>query len=77
MCNPNFVLRFQLQILSSLFQEEKVYVQHRIKEDGAVIWDLIQNQEAWIFVAGSVNFEYSFYTIVHIAYPVNSLMAYN
>ncbi|XP_078604811.1 NADPH-dependent diflavin oxidoreductase 1-like isoform X1 [Branchiostoma floridae x Branchiostoma japonicum] len=34
-------------------QEEKVYVQQRIKENGAVIWDLIHNQEAWIFVAGN------------------------
>ncbi|XP_064630444.1 NADPH-dependent diflavin oxidoreductase 1-like [Lineus longissimus] len=34
-------------------QEEKIYVQDRILEQAGLIWDLIENQKAWFFVAGN------------------------
>ncbi|PRD20330.1 UNVERIFIED_CONTAM: NADPH-dependent diflavin oxidoreductase 1 [Trichonephila clavipes] len=34
-------------------QEDKIYVQHRIAENGPLMWDLIQNKKASIYVAGN------------------------
>ncbi|XP_012708989.2 NADPH-dependent diflavin oxidoreductase 1 [Fundulus heteroclitus] len=34
-------------------QEEKVYVQHRVKENAALLWDLIANQNACFYIAGN------------------------
>ncbi|GFQ75650.1 NADPH-dependent diflavin oxidoreductase 1 [Trichonephila clavata] len=34
-------------------QEDKLYVQHRIAENGPLMWDLIQNKKASIYVAGN------------------------
>ncbi|XP_072908245.1 NADPH-dependent diflavin oxidoreductase 1 [Hemitrygon akajei] len=34
-------------------QDHKIYVQHRIKENGAVIWDLIGNKKAYFYIAGN------------------------
>ncbi|KAK3088044.1 hypothetical protein FSP39_013874 [Pinctada imbricata] len=34
-------------------QEDKVYVQHKIKENGAYVWDMINNYQAWFYVAGN------------------------
>ncbi|XP_078498271.1 NADPH-dependent diflavin oxidoreductase 1 [Lissotriton helveticus] len=34
-------------------QEDKVYVQHRIGENGALLWDLISNKHAHIYIAGN------------------------
>ncbi|XP_051893235.1 NADPH-dependent diflavin oxidoreductase 1 isoform X2 [Pristis pectinata] len=34
-------------------QDHKIYVQHRIKENGAVVWDLIQNKKAYFYIAGN------------------------
>nr|XP_033817301.1 NADPH-dependent diflavin oxidoreductase 1 isoform X2 [Geotrypetes seraphini]XP_033817302.1 NADPH-dependent diflavin oxidoreductase 1 isoform X2 [Geotrypetes seraphini] len=34
-------------------QEDKVYVQHRIIENGHLVWDLINNGRAWIYLAGN------------------------
>ena len=33
-------------------QEDKVYVQHRIVEQGALVWDLLHNHQAAFYVAG-------------------------
>ncbi|KAM4532222.1 NADPH-dependent diflavin oxidoreductase 1 [Fundulus diaphanus] len=34
-------------------QEEKVYVQHRVRENAAFLWDLIANQNACFYIAGN------------------------
>uniref|UniRef100_A0A3Q2QA66 NADPH-dependent diflavin oxidoreductase 1 n=1 Tax=Fundulus heteroclitus TaxID=8078 RepID=A0A3Q2QA66_FUNHE len=34
-------------------QEEKVYVQHRVRENAALLWDLIANQNACFYIAGN------------------------
>ncbi|KAM9323499.1 NADPH-dependent diflavin oxidoreductase 1 isoform 2-T2 [Pholidichthys leucotaenia] len=33
-------------------QEEKVYVQHRVKENGKLLWDLITDKNACFYIAG-------------------------
>lgn len=34
-------------------QEEKVYVQHRVRENGELLWDLIANKNACFYIAGN------------------------
>ncbi|XP_072096676.1 NADPH-dependent diflavin oxidoreductase 1 isoform X2 [Mobula birostris] len=34
-------------------QDHKIYVQHRIKENGAVVWDLIGSKKAYFYIAGT------------------------
>ncbi|TKS84077.1 NADPH-dependent diflavin oxidoreductase 1 [Collichthys lucidus] len=34
-------------------QEEKVYVQHRVKENAELLWDLIANKRACFYIAGN------------------------
>ncbi|XP_072096678.1 NADPH-dependent diflavin oxidoreductase 1 isoform X3 [Mobula birostris] len=34
-------------------QDHKIYVQHRIKENGAVVWDLIGSKKAYFYIAGN------------------------
>ncbi|KAM4527105.1 NADPH-dependent diflavin oxidoreductase 1 [Odontesthes bonariensis] len=34
-------------------QEEKVYVQHRVRENAALLWDLIANKGACFYIAGN------------------------
>ncbi|XP_076345848.1 NADPH-dependent diflavin oxidoreductase 1-like [Tachypleus tridentatus] len=34
-------------------QEHKVYVQHKILEQAQLLWDLIEEQGAWVYVAGN------------------------
>ncbi|XP_078082829.1 NADPH-dependent diflavin oxidoreductase 1 [Mustelus asterias] len=34
-------------------QEDKIYVQHRIKEQGPLIWNLIQKEQAYFYIAGN------------------------
>ncbi|XP_040262017.1 NADPH-dependent diflavin oxidoreductase 1 isoform X1 [Bufo bufo] len=34
-------------------QEDKMYVQHRIKENGACLWELISNKQAYVYIAGN------------------------
>uniref|UniRef100_A0A672FQ65 NADPH-dependent diflavin oxidoreductase 1 n=1 Tax=Salarias fasciatus TaxID=181472 RepID=A0A672FQ65_SALFA len=34
-------------------QEEKVYVQHRVRENAALLWDLVANQNACFYIAGN------------------------
>ncbi|XP_075041573.1 NADPH-dependent diflavin oxidoreductase 1 [Mixophyes fleayi] len=34
-------------------QEDKIYVQHRIKENAAFLWDLINNKHAYVYLAGN------------------------
>lgn len=34
-------------------QEDKVYVQHRIEENGAYLWELISNTQAYFYIAGN------------------------
>ncbi|XP_070844454.1 NADPH-dependent diflavin oxidoreductase 1 [Chaetodon trifascialis] len=34
-------------------QEEKVYVQHRVRENAALLWDLITNKNACFYIAGN------------------------
>lgn len=41
-----------LQLAFSREQEHKVYVQHRITEHASELYDLIFNQQAYIFVCG-------------------------
>jgi len=51
----------QEKVLSHLFvafsreSSEKVYVQHKIKEQGKLIWDLIDRKGAYIYVCGDAN----------------------
>lgn len=33
-------------------QEEKVYVQHRLRENGQLLWELIAKQSACFYIAG-------------------------
>lgn len=33
-------------------QEDKVYVQHRVKESSGLLWDLIANKSACFYIAG-------------------------
>ncbi|RUS69230.1 hypothetical protein EGW08_023009 [Elysia chlorotica] len=34
-------------------QEEKIYVQHRVREQGALLWKMIQEQNAYFYIAGN------------------------
>ncbi|XP_072344212.1 NADPH-dependent diflavin oxidoreductase 1 isoform X1 [Scyliorhinus torazame] len=34
-------------------QDDKIYVQHRIKEKGPLIWNLIQKEQAYFYIAGN------------------------
>ncbi|KAJ8388802.1 hypothetical protein AAFF_G00130350 [Aldrovandia affinis] len=34
-------------------QEDKVYVQHRVKEQAALLWDLLTNCKAYFYIAGN------------------------
>ncbi|XP_045923314.1 NADPH-dependent diflavin oxidoreductase 1 isoform X1 [Micropterus dolomieu] len=34
-------------------QEEKVYVQHRVRENAELLWDLIANKSAYFYIAGN------------------------
>ncbi|XP_075690961.1 NADPH-dependent diflavin oxidoreductase 1 [Rhinoderma darwinii] len=34
-------------------QEDKIYVQHRIKENGAYLWEIICNKQAYCYLAGN------------------------
>ncbi|XP_030631210.1 NADPH-dependent diflavin oxidoreductase 1 [Chanos chanos] len=34
-------------------QEDKVYVQHRVREHGKLLWDLIANKNAFFYIAGN------------------------
>ena len=33
-------------------QDQKVYVQHRMEEEGRLVWEWIQQRKACIFIAG-------------------------
>ncbi|XP_056394205.1 NADPH-dependent diflavin oxidoreductase 1 [Hyla sarda] len=43
----------QLFTAFSRDQEDKIYVQHRIKENGAYLWQLISNKQASFYIAGN------------------------
>ncbi|XP_033122556.1 NADPH-dependent diflavin oxidoreductase 1-like [Anneissia japonica] len=43
----------QLFTAFSRDQEDKVYVQHRIKQNGALLWELINTRNAYFFIAGN------------------------
>lgn len=34
------------------FQEEKVYVQRRVRENAALLWELISRRKACFYIAG-------------------------
>ncbi|CAE7843179.1 ATR1, partial [Symbiodinium sp. KB8] len=42
----------QLPLAFSRETSEKVYVQHRVKEHGKMLWDLIYNKKGYIYVCG-------------------------
>ena len=33
-------------------QDQKVYVQHRMEEEGRLVWEWVQQRKACIFIAG-------------------------
>ena len=33
-------------------QDQKVYVQHRMEEEGRMVWEYIQQRKAYVFIAG-------------------------
>lgn len=33
-------------------QEDKIYVQHRVKEQSKLLWDLIAKKKAFFYIAG-------------------------
>lgn len=34
------------------WQEEKVYVQHKLVEQGALVWQYLSSEKAHVFIAG-------------------------
>uniref|UniRef100_H2Z1M2 NADPH-dependent diflavin oxidoreductase 1 n=1 Tax=Ciona savignyi TaxID=51511 RepID=H2Z1M2_CIOSA len=46
-------LDVDLHVACSRDQEDKIYVQHRIKEQGEKIWRLVSDENASVFVAGN------------------------
>ena len=42
-----------------MMQEHKIYVQYRMIEQGATLWNLINAQKASIFVAGFVEMQFT------------------
>lgn len=36
-------------------QEDKIYVQHILKKQGPLVWDLLDNQGAYFYIAGNAN----------------------
>lgn len=47
--------RFWPSSIIVFLQEAKVYVQHRVRENGELLWDLIANKNACFYIAGWVN----------------------
>ncbi|XP_077823130.1 NADPH-dependent diflavin oxidoreductase 1 isoform X1 [Macaca mulatta] len=45
--------REQLSALFSALQEKKVYVQHRLRELGSLVWELLDRQGAYFYLAGN------------------------
>jgi len=43
----------QLFTAFSRDQEEKVYVQHRLVENSALVWDVLVNKQGWCYIAGN------------------------
>jgi len=43
----------QLFTAFSRDQEEKVYVQHRLVENSALVWDVLVNKQGWCYLAGN------------------------
>ena len=41
-----------MNIQISLLQEEKIYVQHRVREQGVLVWKMIHEQNAIFYIAG-------------------------
>jgi sulfite reductase alpha subunit-like flavoprotein len=41
-----------LSILNLSSQDDKVYVQHKIVENGSLVWDLLSTKNACFYVAG-------------------------
>lgn len=39
-------------LVDGFFQDQKIYVQHRIEEESRLLWQLIHHQAACIYVAG-------------------------
>lgn len=37
---------------SCVLQERKVYVQHRLREQGPLVWELLDRQGAYFYLAG-------------------------
>ncbi|ORY01302.1 riboflavin synthase domain-like protein [Basidiobolus meristosporus CBS 931.73] len=47
--------QLKLYVAASRDQDDKMYVQHQLINQGAMIWDLIVNHEAVIFLSGNAN----------------------
>lgn len=46
--------RFWPSSIIVFVQEAKVYVQHRVRDNGELLWDLIANKNACFYIAGWV-----------------------
>lgn len=51
---PGNVSFYKLQVNLNMIhlQEEKIYVQHRVKEQSKLLWDLITKKNAFFYIAG-------------------------
>ncbi|XP_015765584.1 PREDICTED: NADPH-dependent diflavin oxidoreductase 1-like [Acropora digitifera] len=50
-----FIENGSLQLFTAFSrdQEEKVYVQHRLVENSALVWDVLVNKQGWCYIAGN------------------------
>ncbi len=50
--SPLYPLWQMMELNVFVFQEEKVYVQHRVRQNAELLWDLIANKSACFYIAG-------------------------
>ncbi|CAG0894050.1 unnamed protein product [Cyprideis torosa] len=44
---------FKLRVAFSRDQEQKRYVQHLLREDAALVWDMVYRRGGWVYLAGN------------------------
>ena len=52
MCLYRCLALLRSNCFSLLQQEDKIYVQHKLLENGSLIWNLLAHKQGWFYIAG-------------------------